>query len=67
MRTDNSVDVCANCGDPYAAHGPDTQCPRGIQSKWFPGKIAAALTRQKKRIRRAQIALGKQHKAKATS
>ena len=57
-------DICANCGDPYSAHGPDTQCPRGIAAKWFPSAIAKALTRQKRRIRRAQIALGKEHSTK---
>lgn len=49
------MDLCANCKMPYSAHvQPTTQCQPGSVAKWFPKPIADALTRQRRKIRKAQ-------------
>lgn len=53
----SETDVCANCHRPYSEHRQDTRCPlkyRVDGAKWFPQKLADALTKQQRRIRSAQ-------------
>ena len=58
-------ELCGNCLKPYSEHYPDLKCPgKGGATTWFPKRISDALERGKRRIRRAQIALGKETRSK---
>jgi hypothetical protein len=55
-------ELCANCKKPYDSHVlPTTQCEPGSTAKWFPQAIADALTKQQRRIKRAQRRLAVEH------
>jgi hypothetical protein len=58
---------CANCNKPYRDHLPDTRCTENGDAKWFPKTLAEALTKQSTKIRRAQVALGKETLVKKLS
>ena len=53
-REASRMDVCANCGFPYAHHMQNTQCFPESETKWFPKLVADALEKQQRRIRKAQ-------------
>jgi hypothetical protein len=58
-------ELCGNCLKPYSEHYPDLKCVgKSGATTWFPKRISDALERGKRRLRRAQIALGKEYKRK---
>lgn len=63
-----NMEMCANCGEVYAHHMQSTtQCYPDSVGRWFPKQLADALARQQRRIRRAQISLGKEHMRKVNT
>ena len=64
QMSDDKPQVCANCGRPYIEHVEEhLGCPQGT-AYWFPQTIREALEKQARKLRRAQVALGKEHKTK---